>query len=175
MRVAVEVTPDDYAAFSKHTVRKLMGTKSGNAFPIYVWILIAIVAGAAWLFVKPLLKPDTRVFLFGTWVGAFLVAQATLIILRRKIRHLRPSDGGFILGPQEFEFEAYGIRQRSHSHEASFKWSLVSTIDVREAHVFVMLDRVAGLIFPRRDFASSDQLELFICEIEKFAGKKRTQ
>jgi hypothetical protein len=41
-------------------------------------------------------------------------------------------------------------------------------------HVFIMIDRIAGIILPKRAFSSEAEREQFVSELERRAGKARS-
>ena len=112
--------------------------------------------------------------LCGALAGAFLVMVFIGDILRRQMQQMRPADDGVVVGSQELFLEDEGIRQRSAHYESVFQGSLIRAVAVTEQHVFVMVDRIAGIILPRRAFSSDAERERFVGEIERRSGKVRT-
>jgi hypothetical protein len=86
---------------------------------------------------------------------------------------MRPAEDGYVLGSQETSLEEGGIRQKSSRHQSFFQWSLVRRIAITDQHVFVMVDRIAGIILPERAFSSETEREQFLSELERRSGKMR--
>ena len=89
------------------------------------------------------------------------------------MERMKPAENGYILGSQETFLEDEGIRQMSSHHESVFRWSSVRNIAVTKKHIFVMVDRIAGVILPHRAFSSDAEYEQFVSEIEKRSGRTR--
>jgi hypothetical protein len=60
-----------------------------------------------------------------------------------------------------------------HVVESFFQWSLVRGIAITDQHVFVMVDRIAGIILPKRAFSSETERDQFLSELERRSGKMR--
>jgi len=175
MSIKTEITQDDYTAFIKHVARSV-STTSGDRI-VGLFVCIAIGLGIGFVLSLSHLSSHTATFpalVCGVFAGAFLLMAMVSKISLRQMRRMRPAEDGYILGSQETFLEDEGIRQKSGHHQSVFQWSLVRTITVTEQHVFVMVDRVAGIILPRRAFSSDVEREQFVSEIERRSGKTRT-
>lgn len=67
--------------------------------------------------------------------------------------------------PRIYFYTDEGIREQSPKHESLFHWPLIRSAESVGEHVFVMVDRNAGLIVPHRAFASAAEREQFLAEI----------
>ncbi|MBL9169523.1 MAG: YcxB family protein [Verrucomicrobiales bacterium] len=175
MRIKTTITQDDYAAFVKHVAR-FVSPPAGNKT---IQRLIGVGVGLAIAFVASVVDLSAHaktlaLFFSGVIAGIVLLLAVISGISRRQMLRMRPAEDGFILGSQETILEDEALRQKSEHHQALFQWSLLRQIHVAEQHVFIMFDRVAGIILPRRDFSSDEERERFVNEIEQRSGKRRT-
>src|SRR5205814_6476777 len=76
----------------------------------------------------------------------------TLLFVGFRSRRLFPVQGGLVLGKKRITLCPDGLRQSSTAHETLFRWPLVRRIAETPRHIFIMLDRNAGVIIPRSSF-----------------------
>jgi hypothetical protein len=60
-----------------------------------------------------------------------------------------------------------GIGEKSERHESFFLWSVVRSIEITDKHLFIMVDRLAGYIIPRRAFANEGDCGRFIGAVQQ--------
>jgi hypothetical protein len=63
------------------------------------------------------------------------------------------------------------IRVISEHHGSLYRWPPVRNFGVTDQHVFVMVDRSAGITVPLRAFSSESEREQFIGEIRAKSAK----
>ena len=73
-----------------------------------------------------------------------------------------PLEEGSLVGPRRIELDDDGVRQIAALHEARTRWPGVLSVDATDTHIFLMTDRLAGYIVPRRAFADGEEAEAFI-------------
>lgn len=174
MSIKTEITQEDYTAFVKYVARSVSAASGDKVVRLFIAIAIGLGIGFALSMLHLSDHPTTLPAMFcGALAGAFLLMVIISDISLRQMRRMRPADDGFVVGSQEVFLEDEGIRQRSGHHESVFQWSLIRAVPVTEQHVFVMVDRIAGVILPRRAFSSDAEREQFVSEIERRSGKVR--
>lgn len=72
-----------------------------------------------------------------------------------------PLDEGSLVGPRRIVIDDEGVRQIAPLHEARTRWRGVLSVHETATHLFLMTDRLAGYIVPRRAFADAAQYEAF--------------
>jgi hypothetical protein len=174
MSIKTEVTQKDYQAFVKHVAR-MVSASSGSKI---VRLFISIAFGLALALALSLLKVAARPTFFwalicGALFGGLVLMSFVAYVSRQQMQRMRPVDDWLIVGAHEVFLEEEGIRQRSRRHQSVYQWSLVRAVALTEQHMFVMVDRIAGIILPRRAFASEAEREQFLSEIERRSGQAR--
>jgi hypothetical protein len=174
MSIKTDISQEDYTAFVKHVARTLSAARGDRIVRIFIGICVGLGVGfvlsGLHLRFSPRILPA---MVFGAVAGAFLLMVFVTDVSRRQMQRMRPTEDGYIIGPQEVFLEDEGLRQRSGRHQSVFQWSLVRAVAVTEQHVFVMVDSIAGIILPRRAFTSDAEREKFVREIETRSGKVR--
>jgi len=74
--------------------------------------------------------------------------------VRRAQARVFPADSGTILGRHSYEFGHAGIQESSEHTESLIRWSGVRELRETDTHFFIMVDRNAGCIIPKRDLTS---------------------
>lgn len=175
MSIKTEITQEDYTAFVKHVASTVSANSNDRLVRLFIGIGIGIGIGFALSLLHLSSHPSTlAALLCGALAGAFILMVFISDISRRQMQRMRPADDGLIIGSQEVFLEDEGIRQRSDHHQSVFQWSVIRAVAVTEQHVFVMFDRISGIILPRRAFSSDADREQFVSEIERRSGRMRT-
>jgi len=175
MSIKTDITQEDYTAFVKYVARSVSATSGEKMVRIFIAIAVGFGIGFALSLLNLSSHPTTLpAMLCGAFAGAFLLMVLIGQISRRQMQRMRPADDGVVLGSQELFLEDAGIRQQSGHHQSVFRWTLIRAVAVTDRHVFVMVDRIAGIILPRRAFSSDGEREQFVSEIERRSGKTRT-
>jgi YcxB-like protein len=178
MTIQTDITRQDFVAFRKYVA--FPGRTAGMTFTErrkyfamkpFGWRLMVAVVMAAVCFGLYLLPPPRNLVL-GIMIGLAAMSVIVIVVARWQIRRLAPAEDGFVLGPKQVEICDEGIRQNSRHHESLFRWSLVSGAVITSQYVFVMLDRAAAVIVPRRAFKSEAEGAQFISEVNQRAVKK---
>jgi hypothetical protein len=178
MTIQTDITRQDFAAFRKYVA--FPGRTAGMTFterrkyyadrPFYWRLMVAVVIVG--VCVGLTLLPPPRNMVLGAMIGSAAAMIMVIVIARWQIRRLAPAEDGLILGPKQVEICDDGLRQSSRHHESLFRWSLISGAVITSQYVFVMLDRAAAVIVPRRAFKSEAERAQFVSEINKRAAKK---
>jgi hypothetical protein len=124
-------------------------------------LVMGVILGIALAFA------DVRLHIASLMAGLFGGVFWLVIFSKLQTRNMGPANDGFILGPRTVSITDDGIREKSQKHESLFRWPSVRSAESVGEHVFVMLDRNAGIIVPRRAFASDAERDQFLAEIRK--------
>jgi hypothetical protein len=62
------------------------------------------------------------------------------------------------------------LHEASDNHESTYRWSLVKGIAETPDHIFIMLDRNAGLIIPRASFPTPGSCGEFLAKLREYAS-----
>lgn len=175
MNIKTNITQDDYTAFVKHVARSVSTPSSDKVVRMIIALAFGLGAGVVMSLLNlSIHSSHWAAMLCGAFAGAFLLMVIIGELTRRQMNRLKPDDDGFVIGSQNVSLEDEGIRQRSGRHQALFQWTLIRAVAITDQHVFVMVDRIAGIILPKRAFASDADREAFVSEIERRSGKVRT-
>lgn len=158
VQVEFVATPDDVRAFQQFAVTKVRGFTSKAslgfswrpiAFGMPVGIVLVILA-----------KISTFEFHVPTaFVCAASFAGFWLFFRWRFSRALPPVAEGSLLGPRRTTLDDGGIRERSTHSEHYTDWLGVLSVEETDRYIFVMIDRFAGYIIPKRAFADVTHLQ----------------
>lgn len=178
MKVQTDIRLEDYHAFLKLVYAKTQRPGAGGSW-LWTWTLLVclpIGIGSAALVVKSGSRPGDSLWALlsvGFLAGFALVALVVILLARDQRKRISPVEGGYILGPQEVGIETEGIRVKSEHHDALFRWPLIGPPETTEEHVFIMMDRIGGIIVPRRSFSSEAEWNGFIEAIQ--SRKQRSE
>jgi hypothetical protein len=87
-------------------------------------------------------------------------------------RRLFPVQGGLVLGEKRITPSLEGLHQSSKEHESLFRWPLVRGIGETQRHLFIMLERNAGVIIARSSFSTAKECSDFLAEVRRLPTKK---
>jgi hypothetical protein len=157
--VARELEADDYRAFAAFVARSARGPSATRAL-----LVLALLAAAAYgLFLVVGWDVDLP-----TCLATFAVALFWMIIVGRAHgRSVVPAADGLLLEPSELVVDDEGIRDRGPRAESLFRWAAVRRVGVTDRHIFIMFDRVMGLILPRYCFADEAAENEFLREVRR--------
>ncbi len=169
MRVIVDLQLADFEALTKHVLAKPdAGARNnfGTVPKIGLWVCIVVVL-VVLLQLGVLSRPTLLVAL-----GGIVVFGAIFwLFFRQALSRSMPGDSGVILGSHTYEFTDDAIRDSSRNAESIVRWHAVRSIDETDDHIFVMVDRNAAFIVPKRDLPSeSDQQSLRDLVADRVAG-----
>lgn len=156
MAVEFEAMHEDMAAFQAFVTTGIRKAVRTPAYYRSLAILIAFVAISISGLVDFSLHPPTVIAVL------ILFAIFWLIISRMYKRAASPLDHGSLVGPRRVVVDEDGIQQVAPLHESRTKWQGVLSVDETGTHVFLMTDRLAGYIVPRRAFADTAHYAAFV-------------
>ena len=171
MEVRVTLNENDYWAFSNRIL------SSGLAKQIPKWksrsimLGIGIVIGifSAFLWRKYSNGETSLMEVFGPTLAALfsiaILMQVYSVVYRQRIT---PIEGGFVLGPKSYMFRESGYTESSEFHKTEINWKVVETVISDPEHIFIMLDRCAGHIIPKRAFETAEAAESFVSQLTKY-------
>ena len=160
MSVDTEITVKDFRAFAAFVGRQrypLLRFAEPLLFGVSCGLILNLLGA---LFHVEYHGPTMLITLFASiFTGLFCIGFRS--------RRMLPAEGGVVLGLKCVTIHADGLRQSSEHHDCLFRWSLVQRIGETRHHIFVMLDRNAGLIVPKSAFATPAECESFLAEVRK--------
>jgi hypothetical protein len=154
-----ELEADDFRAFNAYVVRTVRGPG-----PVWVGALFAVLLTAGY---------GAVVALGGAWdiptsVASILAALVWAVIVgRANARAVAPAPDGLLLEPSELIVSDEGLVDRGARAESLLRWPAVRQVVVTDRHIFIMSDRVLGLIVPRYCFADPAAEDGFLREIRR--------
>lgn len=175
MNIKIDITQEDYTAFITHVARTVSSTPVDKLVRMFIGVGIGLGIGFALSLLQLSSRPTTLgALLCGALGGGFIAMLFVGDVSRKQVQRMRPAEDGFIVGSLEVFIEDEGLRQRSVHHHSAFQWSVVRGVTVTDKHVFIMVDRIVGIILPKRAFSSDGEREQFVGEIERRSGKARS-
>lgn len=164
MIIQTDITQKDLRAFARHIA---MGTDGGGS--MYT-LLIGSGVGVGVILGITLALTGVRLHLASLMAGLFGGVFWLTIFSKLQTRKWAPSTDSYILGLRTVSVTDDGIRETSQRHESLFRWASVRAVESVGEHVFVMVDRNAGIVVPRRAFASDAERDQFLAEIRRRLG-----
>jgi hypothetical protein len=161
VRVNVEITPADWVAFQRHA-GAAVSSFTGKAATGLSWrsIVLGIPAGVLFFFAVKALSFD-----FHTPTAVLLLVVILLFwaFFRWQLATaFSPTLGGALVGHREITLDEDGIVEASANHTHQSRWAGVVAVDETSDHVFLMIDRFAGYIVPKRAFQDAINLNAFV-------------
>ena len=106
----------------------------------------------------------------GLFGGAFWLTLFSRLYMRK----MAPAVDSYVLGPRAVSITDDGIIEKSKKHESLFRWSSIRSVDSVSEHIFVMLERNAGIIVPCRAFSSDAERDQFLAEVRRQTSAQTT-
>jgi hypothetical protein len=159
MIIQTDITQKDFRAFVRHVA---IGPDGGRSMYLALW---GTVLGVGVTVGITLALTGVQLHLPSLMAGLFGGVFWLLIFSRIHARNTGPAADGCIYGPRTVSITAEGLRECSPKCESLFHWSSIRSVVSLGDHVFVMVDRNAGIIVPRRAFASDTERDQFLAEI----------
>lgn len=161
IHVQFETNAADWRAFQRNALAGVRGF-TGKASLRLSWrpIVLGIPVGlllflGMQLFAFRLHTPTAAVI-----VGIFLLFWG--FFRWRFASALTPAAEGGLIGPRHLALDENGVVEESRNHKHQSTWSGIVSVEETGEHVFLMVDRVAGYIVPKRAFRDSSGLEAFV-------------
>jgi hypothetical protein len=156
MQVEFEATRADMAAFQAFVTGRIRRAVRSPLYYAVLSLLAVIVGGvlsgaAGVRFHRP------------TAVTILLVGAAFWWVIARLYRSAAsPLPDGSLVGARRIELTDDHVRQVAPLHEATTSWAGVLAVEETAGHIFLMTDRLAGYIVPRRAFRDDAGREAFV-------------
>lgn len=155
--VRLELTAADFRAFVM-----FVGKSAGG--PSLTWavltlVVLAAAASGAFLAVG-------REWDVATSIATVAVVFWWIVIVSRRNARAQAPDG-LMLEPSELTVSDEGLFKRGARAEQLFRWPAVRRVAVTDDHVFIMFDKVLGLIVPRDCFADDAEEEAFLRAVRR--------
>ncbi|MBR0666764.1 YcxB family protein [Roseomonas hellenica] len=160
IRLEYDVTPADFEAFNLHIAYqpRLRAQRRRQAIAILIFFPIVVMT-IGLLFPPPKGGPDLIWYLaaqlgFGLVVAVAMILFSHLAFRRRLRAQVRTMLGRnpreSFLGKQQLEVGPEGVTIDSPLLRATYRWPAVVGAEETEAHLFIMLGEVYGIIVPKR-------------------------
>lgn len=160
IRLEYEVTPADFEAFNLQVAYRprLKAQRRRQAITLLILFPLAVMT-IGLLFPPPKGGPDLIWYILAQLAFGLVAAAAMILIshlvYRRRLRGVVRSMLGrnpreSFLGKQQLEAGPEGVTVESAHLRATYRWPAVVGIEETEAHLFVMLGEVYGIIVPKR-------------------------
>jgi hypothetical protein len=162
VQVEFVATADDLRAFQQFAVTKVRGFTTRASLGGLSWRSITLGVPVGIVLVI-LTKISTFEFHAPTALLCAAIFVSLWLFFRwRSLRAFPPDAEGSCLGPRRTRLDDAGIRERSAHSDHHTDWQGVLSVEETEQHVFVMIDRFAGYIIPKRAFADVTDLQEFL-------------
>lgn len=154
-----ELEPNDYRAFAAFVARS-----ARTPGPVWVGVVIGVLLLAGYGLVMAV---------WGTWdiptsVASILAVLVWVVVVgRANSRAVAPAPDGLLLEPSELSVSDEGLLDRGPRADSLFRWPAVRRVAVTDRHVFIMFDRVLGLIVPRHCFGDQAAEIEFLREVRR--------
>lgn len=160
IRLEYDVTPTDFEAFNLQVAYRprLKAQRRRQAITLLILFPLAVVA-VGQMFPRARGGPDL-IWHVAAQLAFGLVAAAAMILfshllyrwrLRAQVRRMlgrNPRES--FLGPQQLELGPEGVTIDGAHLRATYRWPAVVGVEETDAHLFIMLGEVYGIIIPRR-------------------------
>lgn len=160
IRLEYDVTLEDFQAFNLQVAYRprLRAQRRRQAIAILILFPLAVVI-IGQMFPRAKGGPDPVWYILAE-LAFGIVAAAALVLLshlayRRRLRSVvrtmlgrNPRES--FLGPQQLELEPEGVTVENAHLRATYRWPAVVGAEETEAHLFIMLGEVYGIIVPKR-------------------------
>jgi len=159
MRFTTDLRPDDYRAFQRFLGRRV--TFLPPTWPRWVsrslLVLLWFLLGGVFLVLFRFRALHGPSFLIGfAVIGAIVVM--TLYQVRRR---LSPSENGAVLGGREYRLTEEGLHVTATDAESMRQWAGVRSLEETGEHFFLMVDRCAAYVIPKRSFGAPGDQDAF--------------
>lgn len=157
MRIEVDLTMEDFRAFTALIQRggRRHGNKATRIRLALVWFGAVMLVAA----LHVVFGVDLQIDLFSAGVTAVFLIALLIVIVRPARDRAMPVEGGTVLGHHTYELSDDGIRTFSKYTESLVRWGGVRGLQETPTHLFVMIDRNAALMVPKRHIATQEDLE----------------
>jgi len=162
MSVDTEITVRDFRAFVAFVARQANPVLRFFE-PVIFGVGCAIVLNLLGALFQ--IEYDGLTMLITLFASIFTV----LFFISFRSRRMFPAPGGLVLGHKRVTLSAEGLRQSSEQHDSLFRWPLVRRLGETPHHIFIMLDRNAGVIVPKSAFATPADCQNFLAEVRKYS------
>jgi hypothetical protein len=159
MTIQTEIAQEDWKAFCRFVARRAWKSR----FPLSLLVIAVIAIALGLAFAGFGFELDAASYFAGLAAGVILLVSLSQLLARQ----MRPAEDGYVLGSQQIDVNDAGLRVISRRHEALFHQDAIRGLEVADKHIFVMADRNAGIIVPRRSFASEAEREQFVSEVRR--------
>ncbi len=161
MTVQTDITTNDLKVFGQHVSTGADGGRLMYTLLIGSGVAVGVILGVTLAVTGVRLQVAS--LMAGLLAGAFWLTLFSRLYMRK----MGPAADSYVLGPRAVSTTDDGIIEKSQKHEALFRWSSIRSVDSTKEHIFVMLERNAGIIVPFRAFSSDAERDHFLAEIRR--------
>ena len=173
IRVQFETTIADWHAYQRHILGNIRGF-TGKAAMGLSWRPIVLGAPIGLVVVVVLEVFDLSFHTPTAAITALVLVMFFEFFRRRATSALAPAADGIIIGPRDTSIDDDGVMEQATNHRVFTAWPGVHSVDETDDHVFVMVDRVAGYMVPKRAFRDSSEAAAFMA-FARARAKAETQ
>lgn len=168
MTVQTDITSKDLKVLGQHVATGIDGGRlmytlligSGMAVGVILGVTLAVTG----------VQLHVASLMAGLLGGAFWLTLFSRLYMRK----MAPAADSYVLGPRAVSITDDGIIEKSKKHESLFRWSSIRSVDSVGEHIFVMLERNAGIIVPCRAFSSDAERDQFLAEVRRQTSAEAT-
>lgn len=171
MELETTILPEDFKALQKDLMKRIRtatGSDSKGRFlrPLFFFLMVFILA----IVLKAAKLAD---FTFSDLVPSLIIATffvtIFLVVFFKRISQYSPSENGLFLGKQRLRISPEAIEQEGELFKARYEWPLLEDVTETRDHFILYLDRVAGIVVPKKSFTAPNDSRIFIDKIREYA------
>ena len=167
MELSTQIGSDDFKALQRDVMRRVGSGTVGDRRKrmwrlVFVWLFLVI--GFALLKGFGLADFQSAIVLPSLVIGLLIFLVFLGFFFQRLARYC-PNQEGLILGRQKIRLTEAGIEQEGDLFSARYAWNLLEHVTETQSHLFLYMDRVAGLIVPKKYFETEDKISAFLKKI----------
>ncbi|HEY6640630.1 C13 family peptidase [Povalibacter sp.] len=168
LEITYSLTVADWRAYQAAWAQRLQDRTRLSRRAILSIVLLAL--GLACVLVLLAVQLQQPIPFLAVVVGACAAVLGVMINMRRLRKASHPDEQGVILGPGRLTFDDSGMRLEKMHSLIRHDWSVFQDITQSPEHLFVWIDRMAGLIVPIRDLPTDLTAAQVMEQIRAFAS-----
>jgi len=149
------LTAADWRAYQMAWAARMQRSTKAAPFSLKTFLIVAFVSFALATVLSTWVRTsDGGVPIIAFVLGAALAVGTMFVAQRRLQKNALPDSEGTILGQSLIRLEEDGIHIQKQGASSTFSWTKLQSTTLTTEHLFLWVDRVAGLIVPLRDLPS---------------------
>ena len=161
MELSTNITKQDYSIFLQYLYTKSM--KNWKNLLIVVFIIVTIIIYAIYeeRIVQFILNTDLVQKMLLSYNIALLLCLIIITYLVLIMVRMQPEENGVMFGSKRIIIKEDEIIEESEDYTSRWKISAIRRFEEGENHIYIMFDKVFGLIIPRTAFKNFEEYEQF--------------